>query len=42
MPWSEIQAIEWKEARGRADADIIVVCIHQRYSFDPLEAVDVC
>jgi hypothetical protein len=33
MPWSEIQAIEWKEACGREDSDIIVVWRRQRYSF---------
>jgi hypothetical protein len=31
MPWSEIQAIEWKERRGRIDADIIVVRRQARY-----------
>jgi hypothetical protein len=31
MPWSEIQAIEWKERRGRIDADIIVVRGQGRY-----------
>jgi hypothetical protein len=31
MPWSEIQAIEWKERRGRIGADIVVVRGQERY-----------
>ena len=31
IPWPEIQTIEWKERRGRIDADIIVVRRHERY-----------
>lgn len=34
MPWSEIQAIEWKEGWGREPADIIIVWRNQHYAFD--------